>query len=258
MPHATDVDIITLSGVVSAVNLEPGQGMPSITLGSGSIAVTILIGPHRLLLDNKFEIKLDQFLEVKAFKDPRTGNAFVATEIKDTKSGTTLVLRNASGIPHITGGPGGMRHGGPGLGVQGSGAMGRGRGMVHDPGDTRGARGCADCSNLDLSKKTTLVGTVQIVEMAAGQGYPNFTLLLADKSTVTVVTGPFWALQQANFTIAKGDSLSVVAYPSLQHEGAYVAAEIKNEKTGQNVVLRGENGAPLMPSGRGAMRMIHR
>lgn len=172
---AVNADVVTLVGTVTGVSLAPGQGMPSITLLSNAGEVTIMIGPYRLLMDQKFEIKQNQVLEVKAFQDPRMTSAYVATEIKDTATGVTVVLRDLAGMPH------------PGRGMMG---MAPGGAMMHGMGGAgRGTGACADCANLDLKAKTTFQGTVQDVTIAAGQGFPNFTLQVGNNA-LTIVTGP--------------------------------------------------------------------
>jgi len=57
-------------------------------------------------------------------------------------------------------------------------------------------------------------------------GIPNFTLQ-AGSNTFTVMAGPFWAIQQADFNLSQGDRLLVEAYPSLQHPNTWVAATIQ-------------------------------
>ena len=248
-------NIITLAGAVTGVNMAPGQRMPSITLQSNTGEVTVMVGPYRLLADKKFEIEQGQILEVKAFQDPRTPGAFVATELKDTSTGATVNLRSAAGTPQSGRGAMGMMRGGGmmrGMGGAGGGLMnGMGGGMMNGMG------ACADCAYLDLKAKTTLEGTAQTVTMAAGQGFPNFTLQ-AGSNTFTVVAGPFWALQPADFKISQGDRLSVEAYPSLQHQNTWVAAAIQNLTTQKSIRLRDENGQPLGMRGRGPMNGIRR
>lgn len=247
--QAVDVNsnIVTLVGTVTGVNMAPGQGMPSITLQSNTGEITVMVGPYRLLADKIFKIKQGQIIEVKAFQDPRMPNAFVATELKDTSTGATVTLRSAAGMPQSgRGGMGMMRGGGMMRGMGGAGG-----GMMN------GIGACADCANLDLKAKTMLEGTVQTVDMAAGQGFPNFTLQ-AGSNTFTVVAGPFWAIQQADFKISQGDHLSVEAYPSLQHQNTWVAAAIQNITTQKSIRLRDENGRPLGMGGRGPMNGIRR
>jgi hypothetical protein len=244
---AVNADVVALVGTVTAVNLAPGQGMPSITLLSTAGEVTIMIGPYRLLMDQKFEIKQNQFLEVKAFQDPRMPNAFVATELKDNTTGATVVLRSAVGMPQTGRGSMGMMRGGGMM----RGMGGAGRGMMNQ------MSACADCASLDLKAKTTLEGTVQTVTIAAGQGFPNFTLQ-AGSNAFTVAAGPFWTLQQADFKISQGDRLSVEAYPSLQNQNTWVAAAIQNLTTQKSITLRDENGQPLGMRGRGPMNGTRR
>jgi hypothetical protein len=224
--------------------------MPSVTLQDAALgAVTVYLGPYRTLADSKFEIKTGQVLQVKAFADPRTAGAYAAIELRDG-SGAVAVLRNAAGMP---------LRGGWARGLQGA----MGRGMMRGAGPARAMAGgpgtgdCAICTRLDLKAGRTFAGIVQNVEMGPGQGLPNFTLLADGKATV-IVASPFWVLQQADFTVSVGDSLAVFAYPSLQQEGYYVAAEIVNAGTKQSVKLRDENGIPLGSRGRGLMRGIRR
>jgi len=138
-----------------------------------------------------------------------------------------------------------------------------GRGMMRGAGPMRAMGGgpgmgdCAICTKLDLKAVRTLAGIVQNVEMGPGQGLPTFTLLVDGRATA-IVASPFWALQQAGFSISVGDSLSVVAYPSLQQEGYFIAAEIVNTTTQQNIKLRDENGIPLGSRGRGPVQGVRR
>ena len=138
--------------------------------------------------------------------------------------------------------------------MRGGGMM---RGMGGPGGMRNGMGACAACANLDLKAKATLTGTVMSVDMAPGQGFPNFTLQAGD-TTYTVAAGPYWALQQADFKISQGDQLSVDAYPSLQHQNAWVAAVIRNNSTQKSIQLRDENGRPLAMRGRGPMNGIQR
>ena len=245
-------NIVTLTGTVTAANLAPGQGMPSVTLQENALgAVTVLLGPYRVLAESKFEIKVGQVLQIKAFADSRTAGAYVGTEIRD-ETGAVAVLRSASGMPLQGGGARGMR----GAGAMGRGMM-RGAGPMRGMGGGPGMGDCAICTKLDLKAGRTLAGTVQSVDMGPGQGMPNFTLAVDGKATV-IIASPYWALQQADFKISVGDSLSVVAYPSLQQEGYYVAAEIVNASTQQSIKLRDENGLPLGSRGRGPMQGVRR
>jgi len=259
--HINQTDIVNLQGVVTSVNMAPGQGMPSMKLNVGGTEMTIIIGPYRLLADSKFEITPNKEYAVKAFPDPRVANAYVATEILDVAANTSITLRDAAGMPHAGAGGMGMMNGRRGMGAMSGGdptqiphamrGMGGMRGM-HAMGD------CPNCGNLDLKALTPLTGTVQSVSIEAGQGFPNFTLLAGDGKTYTIMAGPYWLLQQNGFTIAANDRLNVTAYPSLNQPGVFAAATIENPATGRIVKLRGEDGMPLVTGGRGPMHAIRK
>jgi hypothetical protein len=106
--------------------------------------------------------------------------------------------------------------------------------------------------NYDFSKTVSLVGTVESIAMAQGQGFPHFVLALADGTRVTVVTAPFRAVLDANYEIANGDQMSVVAFKATQNKDMFVAAELTN-LSHENAVLtlRDASGAPVAGNGRG-------
>jgi hypothetical protein len=120
-----------------------------------------------------------------------------------------------------------------------------GGGMMRGMG---GMRGC----NYDFSKTVSLVGTVESIAMAQGQGFPHFVLVLADGTRVTVVTAPFRAVLDANYEIVKGDQMSVIAFQSNQNKDVFGAAELTN-LSNENAVLtlRDASGAPVTNPGRG-------
>jgi hypothetical protein len=136
---------------------------------------------------------------------------------------------------------GGMGGGGRMMGGM-HGMMGGGGGMMRG----MGGMGCS----FDFSKTVSLDGTVDSVAMAQGQGFPHFVLVLADGTKVTIVTAPFRAVLDANYTIAKGNQMSVVAFPSTQSD-TFRAAVLTNASNGNAVLnLRDASGAPVT-AGRG-------
>ncbi|MBZ5496166.1 MAG: hypothetical protein LAP85_07155 [Acidobacteriia bacterium] len=240
MAHAAAQNVVTLAGTVTSVNMAPGRGMPSVVLHTPAGDFTVLLGPYRLLTNNKFEIKPGDTAQVKAFQDPQTANAYVATEI--TVNGSTLVLRDAGGMPHA-GGRMGMQQGGRMMGMQhnADGTMQGMRGMhaMH------GAGTCAySAANLDLSALTVLEGAVLSVNLGAGQGMPTFVLTSGGKN-LTIAACPYHALVKAGFQISAGDVMSVKAYPITNAAGSYVAAELNNLTTSKSLKLRDESGMPL-------------
>jgi len=117
-------------------------------------------------------------------------------------------------------------------------------------GMMRGMGGMGGC-NFDFSQTVTLVGTVKSVAMARGQGFPHFVLALEGGGEVTVVTAPFWAVLNANYTIGIGDKMSVVAFPSAQKD-VFGAAVLDNGTSGESLTLRdASSGVPVANAGQG-------
>jgi hypothetical protein len=106
------------------------------------------------------------------------------------------------------------------------------------------------CANVDLTKTVALTGTVVSVHMGRGMGFPSFTLQAGNKE-VTVVASPYRILMAANYTIEVGNQMSVVAYPSTNDTGAYLAVDLTNSTTGAAITLRDAGG---VPAGAGGMR----
>jgi hypothetical protein len=127
---------------------------------------------------------------------------------------------------------GGMMRGRGGMGGM-HGMMGRGGGMM----------GCS----FDFSKQVSLYGTVESVAMAQGQGFPHFVLVFANGAKVTVVTAPFRVVLNAKYTIAVGEFMSVVAFPSTQYADVFGAAVLTNGQ-GAVLTLRDASGAPVANS----------
>ncbi len=105
-----------------------------------------------------------------------------------------------------------------------------------------GPMGSGVCANLDLTKQATFVGTVVGLHMGRGMGFPSFGLRLNDNKVVTIVAGPYRVLLAANYKIAEGDVMSVLAYPSTNSTDTYIAAQLTNSSGSIN--LRDANGVP--------------
>jgi hypothetical protein len=130
--------------------------------------------------------------------------------------------------------------GGRMMGGMGGLMRGMGGGMM---GGMRGMMGCS----FDFSKQVPLYGTVESVAVAQGQGFPHFVLALSDGTKVTVVTAPFRAVLNAKYTIAVGELMSVVAFPSTQYADVFGAAVLTNGQ-GAVLTLRDASGAPVAHS----------
>jgi hypothetical protein len=127
----------------------------------------------------------------------------------------------------MMGGMGGMR-----------GMMGVGGGMM---GGMGGMMGCS----FDFSQAISMEGTVVSVAMGRGQGFPRFVLAFADGKKATVVTAPFRAVLDANYKIAVGDQMSVVAFASTQSD-VFMAAVLTNANNNNAILtLRDTSGVPV-------------
>jgi hypothetical protein len=219
---AQAAETVTIEGTVGAVNLGYGMGMPSFTLGSGSSEVTVVLGRYPMLVAQNFQINQGDRVSVQAIRSPRGENTYAALEVTNQSTGVKTVLRDGTGMGF-----------GAGFGRRGFGGYGAGACL-------RGGE-----PQLDLASRASFEGTVESVNMGPQQGFPNVTLKLGDGKTVLVVAAPFRALLDAQFKMAVGDTLAVVAYPPKVHENAWVAAEIKNLTNDTSIVLRDENGVPL-------------
>ena len=111
-------------------------------------------------------------------------------------------------------------------------------------------------ASVNLQDRVQLVGTVESVDMQAGQGTPTFFLTIGE-TRVAIFACPYRTLLQTGFQILPGDQLSVEGYP-LNTDSAYMAALINNLSRGTSVKLRDQNGLPLGGLGPGMMRGIRR
>lgn len=96
-----------------------------------------------------------------------------------------------------------------------------------------------------MTPTVTLDGVVESVTMCVSQEFPAITLGLAGGTSATVLTGPYYFLEDHDFRIRVGDHMTVEAFLSLWHENVYVAVALTNVTLGETMVLRDETGHPL-------------
>ena len=98
----------TLEGIVKSVNMGPGQGFPTFALSQADGKdVIVVASPFRALTDANFKISIGDRMSVSAFPSLQYKDAFVAAELNNLSNGTSIVLRDAAGLPIGT--AGGMR-----------------------------------------------------------------------------------------------------------------------------------------------------
>jgi hypothetical protein len=137
--------------------------------------------------------------------------------------------------------------------------------MGGGPGSGRSIRGPL----YKVSTETTLKGTVeevqQLTAQTAGSNQPMWgncprgwtgthIVLKTDEGALTVHVGPSAFLSQKNFTLAKGDKVTITG-SKLQYQGSdfLIAKEIT--KGDQVLTLRDANGFPLWAGARRAYPM---
>jgi hypothetical protein len=128
------------------------------------------------------------------------------------------------------------------------------RGGNGQPGGMNGSAGSQNgthTSNLAMTKLQTVTGAVTAVDIGYAMQYPTITI-----NKLQVKVAPVWFLLDSNFEIKAGDSLSVVAAPSLLASDPYLyAVSITNTKTGAKITLRDANGFPVWAQGSGSGNM---
>lgn len=86
---------VELKGSVLRVSAAPGQGMPTLDMKSGNETVTVSLGSMRYLLENDFNPKAGDPIEVKGYK-MKEGVLAIEVTLADRKP---LAFRDAQGRP---------------------------------------------------------------------------------------------------------------------------------------------------------------
>lgn len=87
--------LVEMKGTVSKVSAVPGQGMPYLEMRSGSETVKISLGSMRYLMQNDFNPKAGDAIEVKGYK---MEDGVVAAEVS-LAGGKPLKFRDTQGRP---------------------------------------------------------------------------------------------------------------------------------------------------------------
>jgi hypothetical protein len=198
-----------ISGTVTAVN--PGLGMqyPSIAINKSLIKVA----PAWYLLDQDFEIRTGDTLDVAAARSNNSADAYLyAAEIANTAAGAKIVLRDAGGVPLWT--------------------------NRQASGRPAGSGGC-------LTGAATAVasGTIEQVHAGPGIQMPTLVLKTADGTLLNIRLGPERLLLESDLELKPGDPVTVT-YAIASCSGELVALAI-TDVSGTTVVLRDETGRPL-------------
>ncbi len=93
---------VELKGKVTRVRISPGQGMPYVTVKSGTEESDVYLGSMRYLMTQDFNPKVDDEIVVKAYK---TANGLLAATVTLPGAHKTVRLRDEYGRPLWRGGP---------------------------------------------------------------------------------------------------------------------------------------------------------
>jgi hypothetical protein len=105
----------------------------------------------------------------------------------------------------------------------------------------RGAGGGNSSGPLDLSKTQIIDGSVTSINVTYGAQYPSIVV-----NQAVIKLGPFWYLQDRDFELRLGDTVSVTAAQSFRARDVYWhAIEVVNKTTSTTIRFRDATGLPL-------------
>ena len=118
-------------------------------------------------------------------------------------------------------------------------AQGYGRGPGNGPGPGQG-------TPPPMGPQSVITGVVVSFTATAGVGMPS--LVVNHGSETAFVLGPFWFLQNAQFSAAAGDRVELTVLACTQCASGYAVVSVKNLTNGSTVNLRNAEGLPLWQS----------
>lgn len=86
----------TFNGTVGSVTVGLGQGSPRVTLEDGTV---FTVGPYRVWRNSDFSVAAGDHISVVAFPCAADSDRWVAMRIDNQTNGTSIILRDDSGIP---------------------------------------------------------------------------------------------------------------------------------------------------------------
>lgn len=87
---------VELKGKIERVQAARGQGMPRLEVKQGSRTVVVLLGSMRYLIEQDFNPKVGEDVEVKGY---RAGDEVIAATVRLPARGKTIRLRDEEGRP---------------------------------------------------------------------------------------------------------------------------------------------------------------
>lgn len=225
---ATAVEVSTLTGSISEVNLGLGQGSPTVVV-SGE---TFVLAPYHFLEEIGLTLEAGETVTISFFESRVFEGQLIAVSI--TKGEAVFSLRNEFGQPLWVGSRGRSQ------GVRGSNSRHGGRGTMTGPGARGGNGTClGQAPGISAEDMAEMTGTVTDIQSALGQPHPMMVL----DNTTSIVIGPNRAWVDSAFSLAVGDQVTVLYFAHPADDSSLVAVKIS--KGDQTITLRDDAGIPL-------------
>ncbi len=205
----------TINGTVVSFTAVAGHGMPALVVADGSTNKTFVLGPFWQLQESKFAASAGDSVTVVALTCSNCPNGYAVVSVTNHTNGTQVTLRDSSGTPSWTGGPG----------------MGRNA-------------GCPRGAGVDVSRAATFEGTVVSFAGGPGAGRPLLTVATASGNRVFLLA-PYRVLLDAGYTPASGAQVVVTAAPLLNSSvEEWPVISLHDVASGLTIVFRDASGFP--------------
>jgi len=237
VPQIDPNKVVTVRGEVVRYVAAYGAQQPELVVrDSAKKTYTIIMGPYWYLLNQGFDAKPGDTVEVVAYACFRRNDLLAAKEATNETKGFSVVFRDSAGWPLWA------RGGGTGF-AAGMGMMAHGRGRGNGPGG--GQRLCGGLGP-DTSRVSTLSGTVKDFRGSYGQGAPTL-VLETPAGDREIFLSPYRSLAQLGIQLKPGTALDVKAAPvSTRGVEYWFAISIREKESGQEFDLRDpDTGLPF-------------
>ncbi len=95
-----------LTGSVQSVNLIPGQNPPTFIIRNSAGQATIVACPLQPIMRSNFQISVNDRVSVAAYPMPNAAGTYLAAEIDNLTTKTSVKVRDDNGMPIMTRGGG--------------------------------------------------------------------------------------------------------------------------------------------------------
>jgi hypothetical protein len=251
VPAADVTTAFDIRGYVVGLTAGSRSGMPLLVVDdeiSGE-EVSVALGPAWFLQEAGFSINAGDYVVIVAFECASCASEYVAAWIENTTEGTSVELRDESGVPLWRGGYQGNPDG------DGQGGAGEGNENGRRLGTRQGNR-VGGTWGLDMTTVTTVSGTVIAIRTEPKSGDPHLRLDVdGTELKIHLTAGAYNLLDAAGVLIGPGIELTVTYALTKCSDPAMVAISIIDPATGLVVQLRDpETGFPIMGRRMGSPR----